>query len=262
MMERTVEEYTAGDFVEDWDVDGLLAADRARSSRRATSSVDRPTAVDREELTAALAGGDARTVRPREEELGEELMRALERFLLLQIIDQRWREHLHDMDYLREGIHLRGFAQIDPLVAYKNEAFTLFEDLMNIIWADFARMIFHVEVTVAGRRRRTAAAAARSAPEPGGELLDRRGRRQLLRRRRRRSGARRWPRPPAAQLRPAAGPTEATRSADAAAGRRAAPRRRRRAARPQRPLLVRVGQEVQEVSRRLSRLRAAGAPAA
>ena len=60
----------------------------------------------------------------REEELGEELMRALERFLLLQIIDQRWREHLYDMDYLREGIHLRGFAQIEPLVAYKNEAFS------------------------------------------------------------------------------------------------------------------------------------------
>ena len=48
-------------------------------------------------------------------------MRELERFMLLQIIDERWREHLHDMDYLREGIHLRGFAQIDPLVAYKNE---------------------------------------------------------------------------------------------------------------------------------------------
>ena len=67
----------------------------------------------------------------RENELGEELMRALERFLLLQIIDQRWREHLYDMDYLREGIHLRGFAQIEPIVAYKNEAFTLFQDLMN-----------------------------------------------------------------------------------------------------------------------------------
>jgi preprotein translocase subunit SecA len=53
------------------------------------------------------------------------------------------------MDYLREGIHLRGFAQIEPLVAYKNEAFELFRDLMNTIWGDFARMIFHVEVTVA-----------------------------------------------------------------------------------------------------------------
>jgi preprotein translocase subunit SecA len=54
------------------------------------------------------------------------------------------------MDYLREGIHLRGFAQIDPLVAYKNEAFDLFTDLMNSIWADFARMIYHVEVEVEG----------------------------------------------------------------------------------------------------------------
>ena len=82
----------------------------------------------------------------REEELGDELMRALERFLLLQIIDQRWREHLYDMDYLREGIHLRGFAQIDPLVAYKNEGFGLFQDLMNSIWSDFARMIYNVQV--------------------------------------------------------------------------------------------------------------------
>jgi preprotein translocase subunit SecA len=54
------------------------------------------------------------------------------------------------MDYLREGIHLRGFAQIDPLVAYKNEAFTLFQDLMNSVWADFARMVYNVEVTVEG----------------------------------------------------------------------------------------------------------------
>jgi preprotein translocase subunit SecA len=75
-------------------------------------------------------------------------MRALERFMLLQIIDERWREHLHDMDYLREGIHLRGFAQIDPLVAYKNEGFALFEDLMHSIWSDFARMVFNVQVEV------------------------------------------------------------------------------------------------------------------
>ncbi|MEA2379597.1 MAG: preprotein translocase subunit SecA, partial [Thermoleophilaceae bacterium] len=84
----------------------------------------------------------------REQELGDELMRALERFMLLQIIDNRWREHLHDMDYLREGIHLRGFAQIDPLVAYKNEGFEMFTELMNNIWDEFARYIFNVEVSV------------------------------------------------------------------------------------------------------------------
>ena len=73
-------------------------------------------------------------------------MRAVERFVLLQFIDTRWREHLYDMDYLREGIHLRGFAQIEPIVAYKNEAFTLFEDLMASIWSDFTRMIYNLEV--------------------------------------------------------------------------------------------------------------------
>jgi preprotein translocase subunit SecA len=75
-------------------------------------------------------------------------MRNIERYLLLELIDQRWQEHLYDMDYLQHGIGLRGLAQMDPLVAYKNEAFDLFRDLMNSIWADFARLIYHVEVTV------------------------------------------------------------------------------------------------------------------
>ena len=109
-----------------------------------------PEGIDRNELAGVLTDEALRLYDEREAELGEELMRALERYLLLQIIDQRWREHLYDMDYLREGIHLRGFAQIDPLVAYKNEAFTLFSDLMNTIWSDFARMIFNIEVTIEG----------------------------------------------------------------------------------------------------------------
>ncbi len=82
----------------------------------------------------------------RERQFGEELMRYLERSILLQVIDNRWREHLFDMDYLREGIHLRGFAQIDPLVAYKNEGFAMFEELMHSIWEEFSKLIFHVEV--------------------------------------------------------------------------------------------------------------------
>jgi preprotein translocase subunit SecA len=111
-----------------------------------------PDRMDREELTTRLQEDALARYAQREEELGEfedgPLMRALERYLLLQIIDQRWREHLHDMDYLREGIHLRGLAQLDPLVAYKNEAYALFGDLMNLIWLDFGRMIYHVQVTV------------------------------------------------------------------------------------------------------------------
>jgi len=78
------------------------------------------------------------------------------------------------MDYLREGIHLRGFAQIEPLVAYKNEAFTLFEDLMNSIWADFARMIFNVEVEVEGENGDgaipTPTRSAAGTPTGGGKV--------------------------------------------------------------------------------------------
>jgi preprotein translocase subunit SecA len=150
LIERLVEEYTAGDFVEDWDVEGLTARVQEIFTPSASVAEIDPQRVDHEELTAALQEEALSQYDRREQELGEELMRALERFLLLQIIDQRWREHLYDMDYLREGIHLRGFAQIEPLVAYKNEAFELFRDLMNSIWGDFARMIFHVEVTVEG----------------------------------------------------------------------------------------------------------------
>ena len=127
---RMVEEYTSGDFIEDWDLDGLFTTiediwpttDRhLRSSTRTRSTA--------KSSSQRLPDDACKLYEEREEELGAELMRALERYLLLQVIDQRWREHLYDMDYLREGIHLRGFAQIDPLVAYKNEAYALFQDL-------------------------------------------------------------------------------------------------------------------------------------
>ena len=147
---RMVEEYTAGDFVEEWDVDGLFTQLNQIWDVDVDPEEVRPEQVDREQLRQLFVGDALELYEERQEELGEELMRALERYLLLEIIDQRWREHLYDMDYLREGIHLRGFAQIDPLVAYKNEAFTLFEDLMHAIWADFARMIYNVEVEIEG----------------------------------------------------------------------------------------------------------------
>jgi preprotein translocase subunit SecA len=148
LIERLVEEYTAGDFVEDWDTEGLVRRIEEIFTPSAEIASIEAARIDREELIQRLQDEAVAQYERREQELGEELMRALERFLLLQIIDQRWREHLYDMDYLREGIHLRGFAQIEPLVAYKNEAFELFRDLMNSVWGDFARMIFHVEVTV------------------------------------------------------------------------------------------------------------------
>jgi preprotein translocase subunit SecA len=148
VIERTIAQYTEGDYVEDWDLDVMFnALAQFFPIDVDGDQIDLET-VDRVLLGEQVSEAALKRYDEREKELGEELMRALERFLLLQIIDERWQEHLYDMDYLREGIHLRGFAQVDPLVAYKNEAFTLFGDLMNTIWTDFARMIFNVQVTV------------------------------------------------------------------------------------------------------------------
>ena len=146
-IERICHEYMQGDYQEEWDLDELFT--QLEDIYPVSYEVDDVReGADRESLTERLRTDVVSAYDDREEELGAELMRALERFMLLQIIDERWREHLHDMDYLREGIHLRGFAQIDPLVAYKNEGFEMFTQLMNNIWDEFARYVFNVEIEV------------------------------------------------------------------------------------------------------------------
>ena len=131
---------------------GTSPAWRATPARSGRSGIEvaelQPETANREQLSEQLIEDALAAYDRREEEFGSELMRYLERQILLQIIDNRWREHLYEMDYLREGIHLRGFAQIDPLVAYKNEGFGMFQELMASIWEEFVRVIFHVEVNI------------------------------------------------------------------------------------------------------------------
>jgi preprotein translocase subunit SecA len=146
-IERLCGEYMQGEYQEDWDLDELFTQ-LEQIYPASYDPDDIGEGEGREAFVEKLREDVVDAYNEREEELGEELMRALERYMLLQIIDNRWREHLHDMDYLREGIHLRGFAQIDPLVAYKNEGFEMFTELMNNIWDEFARYIFNVEVSV------------------------------------------------------------------------------------------------------------------
>jgi preprotein translocase subunit SecA len=177
LLDRLVTEYTAGDFVEDWDIEGLMRRiEEVFVPSDELLTVD-PHRVDREDMLLRLQEEALAQYDAREEELGEELMRQVERYLLLEIIDQRWQEHLYDMDYLQHGIGLRGFAQIEPLVAYKNEAFELFRDLMNSVWADFARFIFHVEVTLTDENGqvpppRASPSPASSSATGGGRVSD------------------------------------------------------------------------------------------
>ncbi len=148
VVTRMVETYTPGEIFEDWDLAGLEGHAGGLWPLGFSVAELTPETANREQLTEQLIADALAAYDRREEEFGSELMRYLERQILLQIIDNRWREHLYEMDYLREGIHLRGFAQIDPLVAYKNEGFTMFQELMASIWEEFARVIFHVEVNI------------------------------------------------------------------------------------------------------------------
>src|SRR4051794_23516205 len=148
VIERLVDEYTASDVLEDWDLEELETQLRQIWPVGVEVAAMAPETVDRTQLKEALDDDVMSAYDEREEQLGEELMRFLERSILLQVIDNRWREHLFDMDYLREGIHLRGFAQIDPLVAYKNEGYQMFEELLHSIWDEFSKLVFRAELEI------------------------------------------------------------------------------------------------------------------
>ena len=88
------------------------------------------------------------TYEERETEYGPELMREIERYVILQVVDTRWRSHLDSMDYLRDGIHLRAMAQKDPLVEYRGEGHAMFEELGGVIREEVVLTLFHVQVEV------------------------------------------------------------------------------------------------------------------
>ena len=98
-------------------------------------------------------------------------MRQTERIIMLQVIDDQWKDHLLSMDHLKEGIHLRGYGQKDPLVEYKKESFILFQDMMDRIEDETLRYLFFLQVSARGRRR------PRRAARAGAALPDGRGRR-------------------------------------------------------------------------------------
>ncbi len=130
---------------EEWDWEQLIARMREifpTSLKQA--DFDPETATYDEALEAFLQ--DALDTYPRrEQELGAEQIRQIERMVLLSVIDNRWREHLYEMDYLQEGIGLRAVGQRDPLVEYQREGFDMFLQMQETIKEDFARYMFHIE---------------------------------------------------------------------------------------------------------------------
>ena len=126
-VDGVISTYCVSDFTEEWDLEGLLPEIAARTGRP-TTTLDEPRRPA-PPPTSSTSGSWARpppTTRQREAEFGAETMREIERQVMLRIIDQQWREHLYEMDYLQEGINLRAMGQKDPLVEWQREGFEMF----------------------------------------------------------------------------------------------------------------------------------------
>jgi preprotein translocase subunit SecA len=106
----------------------------------------------------------------KESYVGEETMRQVERLIMLRVIDSQWMEHLNAMEYLKEGIGLRAYAQTDPLVAYKTEAFAMFQELMHRIEEGTVKYLFWVQISGEPQRRavpvRSSSAVASQSSQP------------------------------------------------------------------------------------------------
>jgi preprotein translocase subunit SecA len=152
LVEATVHQFTQEPYPEEWDLEGLVnTMDQLYKQPKEEPITPDELREDINDITRETLIEDfqeeAREVYDaKEAELGSELMRELERFVILQVVDQRWREHLENMDYLREGVHLRGMAQKDPLVEYTREGERMFNELGAAIRGEVVLHLFHAEL--------------------------------------------------------------------------------------------------------------------
>ncbi len=139
--------FTESEDPEEWDLDALAAQMTAMYGSDITGDELRDEVeLSRPALIVEYVEDALETYNDRETNFGPELAREIERFVILQVVDTRWREHLESMDYLREGVHLRAMAQKDPLVEYRGEGHTMFEELSVAIREEVVVTLFHVEV--------------------------------------------------------------------------------------------------------------------
>ena len=163
-IERLVDQYCTGDYHEEWDIPGLL--DAARSYFPTTVTKEQIEDLFSRQALEELFLEDAMAIyNEKEATVGEETLRDIERRVLLSVIDQHWREHLYEMDYLQEGINLRAMGQQDPLSEWQREGFDMFEAMMGQIEDDFVRYIFHLQVVVDEQPRPTMRNVSYSAAE-------------------------------------------------------------------------------------------------
>jgi preprotein translocase subunit SecA len=131
-----------------WNVTQFLAEINSQFGFDAKAYDVDPTTLNHAQLREALTAAVTRRYEEKEKQFGADLMRWLERRIILDVVDAQWKDHLLSLDHLKEGIGLRGYGQKDPLVEFKKEAFVLFEDMMARIDNETIRYLFHIQVQV------------------------------------------------------------------------------------------------------------------
>jgi preprotein translocase subunit SecA len=156
-MDDTIDDYirqeTSEGFAEEWDLDRLWGAFKQLYPVKVTVEELEEAAGDLAGVTAEFIAESVKNdiheqYEEREKTLGSDIMRELERRVVLSVLDRKWREHLYEMDYLQEGIGLRAMAQKDPLVEYQREGFDMFNAMMEGIKEESVGYLFNLEVQV------------------------------------------------------------------------------------------------------------------
>jgi preprotein translocase subunit SecA len=148
VVEDTVHVFTEEEYVEQWDLEALTQAMAQLYQTEITADELRQDLgeISRESLIEEFQTDARDEYEAKEEEFGADLMRELERYIVLQVVDTRWREHLENMEALREGVHLRAMAQKDPLVEYTGEGERMFTELGRAIRSEVVLHLFHAEL--------------------------------------------------------------------------------------------------------------------
>jgi preprotein translocase subunit SecA len=157
MIEDVIRAYVAGataeGYAEEWDLDQLWTGLKQLYPVGVTvdelaAEAGSRAALDAEFLSQSILEDAFAAYQRREEELGSAVLRELERRVLLEVIDRKWREHLYEMDYLKDGVGLRAYAQRDPLVEYQREGFAMFTTMLDAVKEEAVGFLFNIEVQV------------------------------------------------------------------------------------------------------------------
>jgi len=171
---RAVDTFLPTEYEEEWDIPELLRY-VAQYYPTDTSEAQLTEIANRYNITDHLTEEALAKYAEKEAAVGEETLREIERRVMLSVIDQKWREHLYEMDYLQEGINLRAMGQKDPLVEWQREGFDMFEAMMGAVEDDFVRYVFHLQVVKeeepAPQRPRRLQYSAPEGPVQGSEAL-------------------------------------------------------------------------------------------